>query len=91
MKKNTGYKTLRQILSVMESYGGTERNKQTRAQYSQMQTALSPLVESLKDTQYESLVGALTSPTFTAGNVVAISKDSDTGKYTFGTGNKGLY
>lgn len=91
MRKNAGYKTLRQILSVMENYGGTDRNRQTRAEYSQLQTALSPLVSSLKNTQYEALASALTTPTFTAGNVVQISKNSDTGQYTFGVGNKGLY
>lgn len=87
----TGYNLLRQVLTTMKDFGGDASNNQTRAQYSQMQSALDPLLSSLEGSEYESLAKQLTAPYFTAGKVVPISKDSDTGKYTFGAGNKGLY
>lgn len=91
-----GYKFLRQLLQTMIDYGGGQvgaGNRQTRAQYKQMRAALEPLLAQTKSGELQNYAGIaqqLTSPYFSAGNVVPISKDA-AGNYIFGSPNKGLY
>jgi len=90
----SGYKFLRNLLKVMQDFGGeSSSNQQTREQYLQQLGALDPLMgEAGSDAiaPYESIVQSLTSPYFTAGKTVPIQKTSD-GRYIFGEGNRQLY
>jgi len=88
-----GYTFLRQLLKTMQDFGGGAvgaGNRQSRAQYQQMQSALDPLLASMKNTEFAGLAQQLTAPFFTAGRVVPISKDV-TGRYVFGSPNKQLF
>ncbi len=88
-----GYTFLRQLLKTMQDFGGGAvgaGNRQSRVQYQQMQSALDPLLASMKNTEFAGLAQQLTAPFFTAGRVVPISKDV-TGRYVFGSPNKQLF
>lgn len=96
-KFGAGYQYLRQLLTTMKDFGGGATgsgNRQTRAEFMQMQAALSPILEQFKSNKdlkpYAGLAQQLTSPYFTAGAVVPIKKDA-AGNYQFGEGNKQLF
>lgn len=89
-----GYRYLRSILNLGNQFGGNsaQGSGQTRQQYINMMSALDPLVAQAKTPQlapYESLVKMLTTPFFTNGSLVPLSKDAN-GRVIFGTPNKGL-
>lgn len=88
-----GYTYLRRLLSTMGSFGGeSETNKQTREQVVQQLGALEPVLAEAKGTlsPYASIAQALTTPYFSSGSVVPISKSTN-GEYIFGNANKRLY
>lgn len=92
------YRFLKQIAGIMAQFGGGPAgsgNRQTRAQYQQMQTALAPkLTEAQNDKslqQYMPQIRELINPTFTAGPVVEAAQDQQTGKWSFGKANKEYY
>ena len=96
-KFGAGYQFLRQLLTTMKDFGGGTTGsgqRQTRAEFKQMQAALDPLLAQFSSNAslkpYAGLAQQLTSPYFTAGTVVPISKDA-TGTYRFGQGNKQLF
>lgn len=86
----TGYRFLKSVIDVLQDFGGTDTNKQTRSQYVQQLTALSSLYNNAPSDAYKSLAEYAASPTFSAGKVVPITTDSD-GNYIFGSGNKRIY
>jgi len=88
-----GYTYLRSLLGTMGSFGGESAiNKQTREQVVQQLGAVSPLLAQAKGTlaPYASIAQALTTPFFSSGSVMPISKDAK-GNYIFGDVNKRLY
>jgi len=93
-KMGTGYKFLRNLLSVLKDFGGeSAENQQTRQQYLQQMGALDPLLAEGKSSElspYSSIAQSLASPYFTAGQAVPIQKTSD-GRYIFGQANRQLF
>jgi len=88
-----GYTYLRNLLSTMGSFGGESAiNQQTRQQVVQQLGAVSPLLAQAKGTlaPYASIAQALTTPFFSSGSMIPISKDAK-GNYIFGAVNKRLY
>ena len=88
-----GYTFLRQLLTTMQDFGGGAvgaGNRQTRAEYNQLRSAVDPLLASMKGGEYQGLAQQLTSPFFTAGSTVPISKDAS-GRYVFGQPNRQLF
>jgi len=88
-----GYQYLRNLLDVLQDYGGAgEGERQTRQQATEMQAQLDPLLAEAKSGElsaYQGLVERLATPYFTAGQVLPISKAG--GKYVFGTPNPQLF
>jgi hypothetical protein len=88
-----GYRYLNRLADVMAQYGGGplgSNDRQTSRQYTQMMSALDPLIAESKGDElsaYGSLASRLTNPFFSAGKVVPISKDQS-GNWVFGETNK---
>jgi len=91
-----GYGFLRNILSTIGEYAGGSvgsGDRQTRAEYRATQGALDPLLSQAKSGElspYQAVASQVSSPYFSAGNVVPISK-SATGQFRFGNRNPEFY
>ena len=95
-KMGPGYQFLRNLLATMGDYGGGapgSNERQTRAQYQQLQGAVDPLLSQAGGADlsaFKSLASQLTNPFFSAGSVVPISKNAG-GQYVFGRPNPEFY
>jgi len=95
-KMGEGYTFLRNLLATIEDYGGGAvggGERQTRAQYQQMQSAVDPLLSQASSgalSPFKAMASQLANPFFSAGNVVPIAK-SQSGRYVFGNPNPEFY
>lgn len=94
----SGYTFLKNVGTILNRFGGGEvgtNDRQTREQYTQMLTALDPVLNQASQSGsgiagYSPIAQYLTSPTFSAGNLVNVTKNSD-GTYSFGSPSGSLY
>lgn len=90
-----GYRYLRSVLDASDKFGGTsDTERQTRAQYQMMMSALDPLLAQSSGTSgalapYGSLVKMLSQPFFSMGQLRPMTKNAN-GQYIFGVGNQSL-
>jgi len=93
----TGYAYLKTVGNILSQFGGGAvgtGNMQSRQQYQQQLTALNPVLNQLQNSTalspYYSVASYLATPTFSAGPLVEITKNSD-GTYSFGAANNQLW
>ena len=92
----SGYGFLRNLLATVSDYAGGDvgsGERQTRAQYQKMQSAVDPLLSQASSGElspYKAVAQQIANPYFSAGNVVPIAK-SETGKFVFGNRNPEFY
>lgn len=89
-----GYTLLRNVIRLLQTYGGDTANGMTRSAYNQFSTELNSMLSQAKGdnalSYYADLAQQFANPSFSAGALNPTTKLS-TGKTVFGQSNKQLY